>query len=465
MSYDGHVNQSKLRQMLNCTLLSLTATLGAASLLSISPYSSARSFSVVSSRFSRSFDTAFRFSALNLHANFQRTQFSNLINSAIRVSGLFYHNAEIHDRQVFSGGSRKEEITVDSCMFRNCRTYTPQSASGGGGAIFVESNSLYTSLSLVRSSFANCTTTQGGNGGAIAFANEALHMLETCFADCLTSSTREGDENSGGAVFAITHRSSIICGCSFFGCPKDSHAVSYAQHQQTAVVLSTGQHDIDDTNFTNNYYKKGVSGLSTIGATSLELKYVEFHNQSGAVVLHIEDPSQHVIQNLNLIENDLTNGKSESVHGIIEFSGENLRLEDCFFKVFNQEEHNRILASASMDPDQVMDFVDCNFDLEQSAYLAPRAKYQFDGKCQFNYDGPSNKISVFNSEECWFVEPERHAVGSGVYIYLPFLFMFIGVIAVGAYFQAMDLLSPGLGGDTPADITAPIKSEGTYTDQ
>ena len=445
--------------MLNCTLLGLSATLGAASLMTLSPSSSPRSFSVVSSRFSHSLNTAFRFSAFNLNAHFKRTQFLNMINSAIRVSSLFLHNAHIYDRQDFSQAPRKDEVTVDSCMFRNCRTHEPNT---DGGAIYV--TGLYTELSTVRSSFSGCQTNQGGNGGAVAFNSEKLYMLETCFADCHTSSTREQDTNHGGAVSAMALRDITLCGCSFYGCPLDTSAVSRPDLQQVAVMLMSGNHDIDDSNFTSNHYRKSCSALSTNGAVKLELKYVAFYNNSGSVVLQIEDPSQHTIQNMNLVENDLTNGKNEAQHGIIEFSTENLEFEDCFFKVFNQEEHNKVIACSTHEV--LIKFRDCNFDLGQNDYGAINAKYEFDGDCKFNYDGPSNPISVFNSEECWFVEPERRPVGATSYMFILFLFLFMAFIGAGIFFEVKELFFDGVSLTRAAgnnDMQTPIAATESYT--
>ena len=446
--------------MLNCTLLSLSATLGAASLMTLAPSSSSRSFSVVSSRFSNSLNTAFRFSSFNLNAHFKRTQFVNIINSAIRVSSLFLHNAHVYDRQDFSQATRKDEVTVDSCMFRNCRTHEPNT---DGGAIYV--TGLYKELSTVRSSFAGCQTNQGGNGGAVAFNSDKLYMLETCFADCHTSSTREQDQNHGGAVSANSMMDITLCGCSFYGCPFDTSAVSRPDLQQVAVVLMSGNHDIDDSNFTSNHYRKSCSALSTIGAVRLELKYVAFTNNSGSVVLQIEDPSLHKIQNMNLVDNDLTNGKDEPQHGIIEFSTENLEFEDCFFKVFSVEQHNKVIA-CSIHDNLLIKFRDCNFDLRQSDYGAINAKYEFDGDCRFEYNGPSNLISVFNSEECWFVEPERRSVGAPSYMFILFLFLFMAFIGAGVYFEVKELFFDGVSLTRTADnndMQTPIAATESYT--
>lgn len=415
--------------MLNCTLVGLTAMLSSASQHNLVLYSSRQSFSVHRSSFRKSFSTVFNAQANFLSMKFSSSNFEKILGSGIRLSSVIIQESEFSERQIFDNGGAKEQISIDSCMFRDCLCTGSET---DGGAIYVQFQSSYAQLSIVRSSFYHCRTTDGC-GGAICSWSNNLYLLETCFSACSTSSDVKVDKNSGASVYSLTSKAATICGCSFTNSPGNFDEILSLESQNIAVMLASGAQDLDDCNFSNNYYTSGCSALSMIASSHAEITYVGFTNNTGPITVQIHDPTSHKLEYCNFVRNNLNVG-SDTSYGFIEYNVA-MKISDFMFQVYDTSETNRILSGGFSTDQVVTEFIDCNFDLTMSQYVCLHGTYKFYDDCKFEYDGPINRISVFNSEECWFIEPERHPAGAHSYLYLVFGAMLVTVISYGLYLQ------------------------------
>lgn len=444
--------------MLNRSIISLTAAL-----LSNSPFSMAlsqqkRSLFVLNSHFSNSFTSAFKYSPINSQSVFRRSSFTNMLGGAIRLNhatSYTFSDQEINLR-IDLTFTLSELCLVDSCMFRACLA-TGENRGGALCVTTVEGSAIATGeLIVTYSSFYRCETRQQEGGAIYAFLH-SITLTQSCFYLCHAETNRIPAEKNSGQAVCLTCGSILdnamftLRDCSFVQCPGDKEP-----HSNIPVLCTFGTHDIDTTNVTDCFCESSSGAFYSLLSRSLFMDYCNFINNTGdnTIALNGIRSSDH-IASTNIKDNKL-DGNEKCLIYLSPKTSETDVLVFTKFAFVNKPASGTILAFRG-ESKATVKLDGCFFDGKAEDYELPRTDMNitlsYNG-CDFDHP-TTNTIKVFNSEECWYVEPPHHAVGSSSYLFIAFYILFLGAMGVGIFFQ-LKFLSGGMAYST--NIASPIVS-------
>lgn len=425
--------------MLNTSILALNAILLSKAPFSLAQSHQKRSLFVSNSHFSQALNGVFRFNHQLSQTAFRHSTFNKIIGQAIALDTAAYKFIDsLISIRIDLNLTFSETVLVDSCMFSHCLAIQKQF----GGALCISSQTPV-GIGLVNiqyCSFFGCVTSDG-EGGAVFTHVSSSHILYSCFFSCNTrTNVQNPEDNAGQAAYimndlgASAQSSLILNGVSFVQCPgKD------VSHSTTVVYAALGNQDIDDCNFTDNYIQKASGGLHSDLSIHFNMKSVNFINNTGDCICALNNlEKEDTISYCNMIDNTLRTENEKCLFYV-------LCTEPSYgfpfdHIVFVQSSAPDVFAFGGQEQQQQVVLTNCifqkSFDHFKLEDVSSWCTVQYRDKNNTVADSPAtNPVTVFNSEECWYIEPPKYPAGAASNLFYVFLILFIGVVGAGIFFQ------------------------------
>lgn len=193
------------------------------------------SLKISNSRFSKQFNSVYFSSSVNQNTYFIRTEFSQILNSAIKLidSKYNYNKKSFYEQTVISD---PKPFTFVKCTFIQCVSNDKH----GGGAILT--SNFKSNIKTIDCVFTECATTKKlTNGGAIAILDSRSNVTieKCCFSQCTAIL-------AGHALFVKSFQSKIFINNSqIVDCPQN------VLKTQTSVIEHNSMIELKSVNITN----------------------------------------------------------------------------------------------------------------------------------------------------------------------------------------------------------------------
>lgn len=453
--------------MLNQTLLALTTAFVARAPFSMALSHQKRNLHVQSCIFNNYINSAFKFNHQLSEVVFRKSTFRNFLAHPIDLqSGTTY---KFIDQYVFLRidltFQLPETCLVDSCMFVMC--YGAKTENGGALSIVSESGFGFGTVSVQYCSFLSCKT-NNGEGGAIYTWVQSNSIIGSCFLYCHTESNEiVVERNAGQAVFLscgmtdlASTASFIMRADSFTACPENPIELT-----NTPIYVSFGNQDLDDSNITSNHVAEGVSGYHSDLSKAFSMRFLNFNNNTGGALISLGDIEYgDQIQYINVVNNKISVAPNTLFY--VEVNDTAGMLVD--HTVFVKDPATKISAFKGKKPTQKITLTNCIFaSLDQSDFTLNSAENctidyaSSDKNNKFQMNPETYTVSIFNSEECWYIEPPKYPAGAASNFFYIFFIIFIAVISAGIFLQ-IRFFRTGVAPSTMPSDPIIAASKGSY---